>query len=59
MIELKVLPATQVIACAPWEISIDALNSPAVQQAAKNTKNRVRLPRTQSQEGQSLLFSED
>jgi DNA invertase Pin-like site-specific DNA recombinase len=58
MIEQKVLTATQVIACAPWEISIDALNSPAVQQAARNTKNRVRSPRTRNKEGQHLLFSD-
>jgi hypothetical protein len=58
MIEQKVLPATQVIACAPWEISIDALNSPAVQQSVKDTKNRVRSPRARNEEGQSLLFSD-
>jgi hypothetical protein len=58
MIELKVIPAMQAVECAPWEISEDALQTPAVQKAANNTKNRVRLPRTQNQEGQSLLFSE-
>ena len=58
MIEQKVLAATQVIACAPWEISIDALNSSAVQQSVKNTKNRVRAPRTRNMVGQSLLFSD-
>jgi hypothetical protein len=34
MIEQKVLPATQVVPCPPWEISLDALNSAAVQQAS-------------------------
>jgi hypothetical protein len=58
MIERKVLSATQVIVCAPWEISMDALNSPAVQQSAKNTKNRVRVPRPPKVEGQSPLFSD-
>jgi hypothetical protein len=58
MIEQKVLAATQVIACAPWEIAIDALNSSAVQQSVKNTKNRVRAPRTRNRGGQSLLFSD-
>jgi DNA invertase Pin-like site-specific DNA recombinase len=57
MIDLKVLPATQVIPCAPWEIPVGALDRPAVQRAAKNTRNRVHVPRTRNEEGQSLLFS--
>jgi hypothetical protein len=58
MIELKVIPAVQAVECAPWEIPEAALQMPAVQKAANNTKNRVRLPRTRTGEGQSLLFSE-
>jgi DNA invertase Pin-like site-specific DNA recombinase len=58
MIDLKILPATQVVPCAPWEISADALNAPAVQLAAQKTKNRAYVPRTRNEEGQSALFSE-
>jgi len=58
MIELKVIPAEQAVECAPWEIPEDGLQTEAVQKAANNTKNRVRLPRTPNGEGQSSLFSE-
>lgn len=58
MIELKVIPAVQAVECAPWEIPEDALQTQEAKKAANNTKNRVRLPRTRNQEGQSLLFSE-
>src|SRR6266851_3817985 len=57
MIEQKVLPATQVVHCAPWEISLDALNSPAVQQAIDSGRRRMR-PRTPIEERSDSLFSE-
>jgi hypothetical protein len=57
MIEQKVLPATQVVHCAPWEISLDALNSAAVQQAIDSGRRRVR-PRTPMEERSDSLFSE-
>ncbi len=57
MIEQKVLPATQVVRCAPWEISLDALNSPAVKQAIDNRRWRLR-PRTPMEERSDSLFSE-
>ena len=38
MIDRKVLPATQAVPCAPWEISLDALNPPAVQQMIDSTR---------------------
>jgi hypothetical protein len=34
-IEQKVLPAKQPLPCVPWEISLEALNLPAVQQAVE------------------------
>ena len=43
LIELKVLPAAQVVPCAPWEISLEVLDSPAVVEAVRNLKNRVRV----------------
>jgi len=55
MIEHRLLPATQVISCAPWEIPVEALNSPAVQQAVQSATTRPRTPQT---EGNALLFSE-
>ena len=57
MIEQKVLPATQVVPCAPWEISLDALNSPAVQQAIDSARRRTRPPTPQEERSDSL-FSE-
>lgn len=57
MIDRKVLPATQAVPCAPWEISLDALNSPAVQQTIDNARSRQRPPTPQN-EGSDRLFSE-
>jgi DNA invertase Pin-like site-specific DNA recombinase len=57
MIEQKVLPATQVVPCAPWEISLDALNSPTVQQAIDSARRRTRPPTPQEERSDSL-FSE-
>ena len=57
MIEQKVLPATQAVPCAPWEISLDALNSPAVQQAIDSAHRRRRPPPAQD-ERSDPLFSE-
>jgi DNA invertase Pin-like site-specific DNA recombinase len=57
LIEQKVLPAKQAVPCAPWEISLDALNSPAVQQAIDNARKRKRPP-TASDERSDPLFSE-
>lgn len=57
MIEQKVLPATQVVPCAPWEISLDALNSAAVQQARDSARKRTRPP-TLHDENSGTLFSE-
>jgi len=56
LIEQKVLPAKQVVPCAPWEISLDTLNSAAVQQAIHGARNRKRPPTPQA-EGSGLLFS--
>ena len=57
MIEQKVLPATQAVPCAPWEISLDALNSPEVQQAIDSARRRKRPP-TPQDENSDPLFSE-
>jgi DNA invertase Pin-like site-specific DNA recombinase len=57
MIERKVLPARQAVPCAPWEISLDDLNSPAVQQAIQSAHSRNRPPTLQDEE-RDRLFSE-
>ncbi len=57
MIDQKVLPAAQAVPCAPWEISLDALNSPAVQQAIDSARGRKRPP-TPQDEASERLFSE-
>ena len=57
MIEQKVLPATQVVPSAPWEIPPDALNSPAVHQAIDSARRRRRPPTPPAEES-APLFSE-
>jgi hypothetical protein len=57
LIEQKVLPATQVVPSAPWEISLDALNLPGVQQAIDNARRRKRPSSPRSLES-NPLFSE-
>lgn len=57
LIEQKVLPAKQAVPCAPWEISLEALNLPLVKQAVDNARKRKRPP-TASDERIDPLFSE-
>jgi len=57
MIKLKKMPATQVVACAPWQIAIEALESEEVRKAVRNIKARARAPRTQGSDQQQAMFS--
>jgi excisionase family DNA binding protein len=57
LIEEKVLPANQVVPCAPWQIPAEALVSEPVLQAIADIKKRVRRPRSTNMEGQRVLFS--
>ena len=57
LIELKKIPASQVVACAPWQIPVEALNSEAVLKAVRNIKARVRVPPTQDGNQQPIMFS--
>jgi hypothetical protein len=57
MIRQKLLPASQVIACAPWQIPAEAVKSAAVLQAVENIRNRARVPPTRNESGQPLLIS--
>jgi excisionase family DNA binding protein len=44
MIERKTLHATQVVACAPWQIRAEALETEAIKKAVRDIKSRVHLP---------------
>lgn len=57
MINQKMIPATQVVPCAPWEIPVEALNDETVRKATTNIKNRVRVPQTQTGQNEGPLFS--
>jgi hypothetical protein len=57
MIRQKLISASQVVACAPWQIPVEALNSAEVQQAVANIKVRTRVPPTRNDSGQPLLLS--
>ncbi len=57
MIEEKILPARQAVVCAPWQIPVEALDSEEIRRKATNIKNRVRVPQSQSFEGQQSMFS--
>jgi excisionase family DNA binding protein len=58
LIAAKKLPASQVVACAPWQIPAEALESEATRKEVENIKNRVRAPQTSQIDGQQGLFSE-
>src|SRR5579875_3927118 len=58
MIEEKMLPASQVVECAPWEIPTEALDSELARKAVSNIRNRATRPRTQIVDGQQAMFSE-
>jgi DNA invertase Pin-like site-specific DNA recombinase len=57
MIQRKTLSATQVVPCAPWQISVEALDSDRVKQAVKNIKDGVRAPRARNVQDQHSIFS--
>jgi excisionase family DNA binding protein len=56
LIEKKILPATQIVPGAPWEISEESVQSSAVMEAIKRMATHPR-PRTENREGQESLFS--
>jgi hypothetical protein len=58
LIAEKTLPASQVVECAPWEISAEALESEPVRSAISNIKSRTTRPRTYIVNGQQSIFSE-
>jgi hypothetical protein len=58
LIDEKILPGYQIVECAPWQIPIEALNADAVQKAAANLRNRVRIPRSEINQKQPSMFSD-
>jgi hypothetical protein len=56
MIAEKILPGSQVVECAPWQIPIEALDTEGVRRAAANLRNRV--PRSEGCAEQRSIFSE-
>jgi hypothetical protein len=58
MIQEKILPARQVVVCAPWQIPVEALDSEVIRKEATNIKNRVRVPQSQNSDEQQSMFSE-
>ncbi|HZQ54115.1 MAG TPA: recombinase family protein [Bryobacteraceae bacterium] len=55
LIERKLLPATQAIECAPWQIAVSALESPEVRNAVSTVKNRLRRHGRKANEQQDLF----
>jgi hypothetical protein len=58
MIAQKKITATQVVACAPWQVPVVELGSEAVQKAVTAIKNRIRVPQTHIGDQQQSMFSE-
>ena len=58
MIDEKILPASQVLECAPWQIPVEALESEVVQRVAANLRNRVRIPQSKNSREQQSMFSD-
>jgi len=57
LIELKKLPASQVVVGAPWQIPVGALDSEVVRKAVRNIKARIRVPQTHGSDQQQAMFS--
>jgi DNA invertase Pin-like site-specific DNA recombinase len=58
MIDDKILPAHQVVKCAPWQIPLVALDSEVIRREALKLRNRIRVPQSQPCDRQPLLFSD-
>jgi DNA invertase Pin-like site-specific DNA recombinase len=56
MIQEKILPAHQVVECAPWQIPVAGLDSEVVNREALRLRNRIRIPRTEPYDDQQSMF---
>ena len=57
LIDEKVVAATQVVPCAPWQISAQSLESEQVFQRIREIRSRTRAPQAPDAGVQSILFS--
>jgi hypothetical protein len=57
MIQREILPASQVVPLAPWQIPLDVLESDRVKHAVKNIKDGVRNPQPRVAQDQQGMFS--
>jgi hypothetical protein len=57
LIRAKILPASQVVAYAPWQIPEEAVTSPAVLEAVKRMSGQHSLPRKRDADEGQLMFS--
>ena len=57
LIDQRLLPATQVVACAPWEIPVESLQDRDLLKAVNNVKKRVRTPQARNKQDEGPLFS--
>lgn len=58
LIREKILPAKQIVPCAPWQIAAGDLHLPAVQQTAAALRNHCYKPQSRQIEEQAPLFSD-
>src|SRR5207253_10629886 len=58
MIAEKILPASQVVSTAPWEIAVAALDYEPVRQRIAVKRTRTACPRRHVANGQLRIFSE-
>jgi hypothetical protein len=58
MIDDKILPAHQVVECAPWQIPVAGLALEIVNREALRLRNRIRVPRSVSCDEQQSIFSD-
>jgi len=58
LIRRGLLPASQIVPMAPWEIPAVALSSPALTEAVRRIKSGARTPQERQKENEGSLFSE-
>ena len=57
LIQTKILPASQVVSYAPWQISEEAVKSQSVIDAVKKIQARSNAPRPRESDDNQLVFS--
>jgi hypothetical protein len=57
LIDEKVVCATQVVPCAPWQVCAEALESESVFRRIREIRSRIRAPQASDSDEQSTLFA--